>query len=474
MKKTLTLIAVVMLMMAPKAHGQAHQTLPWQQMKKSSAHQQTMTSITPLHLFQKNESLATKQRFDSLLNELFQTTWSADSKQLYTYDAQQRIAIQNELTYDNLAGVWVPQHLDSITYYSNGLQEKKSEFFWDAGLNQWIGNNRDVWVYDISGKILNQTSYMWDQTLASWIPTGKGDFSYNANNMISNILWSYYNTDSSAWYNGSKEERTYNANQELTLAMFYYWDDQTMTYQPGSKDEYTWNANGKISTMLSSMFDAWLLQWVPEFKEEYTYDAQGNNTLLIYQQYDWGTQQMVPNEKHEKSFSANHNLLSDITSYYNQSSTTWEMSTKTTYTFNDTYALNDLILPFGADEEDIPEIFNHMVTAFSQYSYNSTTTAWDDVYRGTLYYSPQVVSSVIENEPAMARVYPNPAGNTVNIEVNASAKLEITDLKGSLVYREILLGTGCHLVDHNLKPGLYLYTIVSENQSPVTGKLIIL
>ncbi len=474
MKKTLVFIAIILLASTLPVMSQSTLKKPFGQQNPVMANrQQAAMPAMPSLLPQKKEALATRQRLDSMFNELNMGTWEPASRPVYTYDAQQRITMITDYSYDDVISAWVPDEKEAYTYNVAGLLENKENYIWDLSLGQWVGNSKDVWVYDLSGKVLIETNLWWEPTINNWVPSAKGEYSYNPNNTVSNILWSYYDTDSSAWFINSKEERTYNANNQLTMALFSWWDDQSSVFQPGSKDEYTWHTNGKVSEKLSSMYDMFLMVWTPEFKEVYTYDAQGNNTLLFYHHYDWGSQQMLPLEKHEKVFNALKNLTEDKTSYYNLSTTSWDLNSKLEYFFNDTYALNDLILPFGHDDFEITEVFNHMVTHYNQYNYNSLTLAWEDIYRGTLYYSPQVVSSIPENSRLQGAVYPNPARNLLNIDVTTVVRLEITDLKGSLVHSEMLDGPGKHTIAITLKPGIYVYTLSSGSQIPSTGKLVI-
>lgn len=472
MKKALFLSAFLLL--AVTCIVQAQQTpgqLPWKRGGGTRLHQPAQ--MLPA-ILQKQTSLVTKQRLDSNTNEMFQGTWDDDYKTIYTYDPQQRITDIVNYSYNTGPNPWVPEDKETFVYNTAGLLESSTTYDWDASLSQWIGNTRDVWVYDLSGKILIQTSLFWDLPTSNWVPSSKGDYSYNSNNLVSNIIWSHYDADSSQWYTGSKEERTYNGSNQLTLALFSWWDDQSSVFQPGSKDEYTWHTNGKISTKLSSMYDSWMMTWTPEFKEEYTYDANGNKTMLVYYQYDWGTQQMLPYQKEEQTFNSLNNLTEEKVSYYNLSTTSWDLNSRMTFVFNDTYAFNDLILPFSnGGYLDIAETFMHMLVSYNQFNYNSSTQAWEDIYRGTMHWSQQVISG-IDKAPAMGiKLYPNPAGNQFFIETSSDATLRITDLKGSMVQQISIPGAGKHNIETQLVPGIYIYTLNTGNQDPGIGKLII-
>ncbi|HRZ42028.1 MAG TPA: T9SS type A sorting domain-containing protein [Bacteroidales bacterium] len=472
MRKLLLLITAVICTTALPAQHAPHFLQKSPLAHLSSANMPSASALSKGSFF-KQSALVTKQRLDSNTNQLFQGTWNDEYKTIYSYDVQQRVTEITNYSYKTTPIGWVPEDKESFVYNVAGYTESKTSYDWDKNLSQWVGNSRDVWVYDLSGKILIQTSLFWDVPTSNWVPTAKGEYSYNANNLVSDIIWSHYDADSSAWYIGSKEERTYNGSNQLTLALFSWWDDQASVFQPGSKDEYTWHTNGKISIKLSSMYDSWMMTWSPEFKEEYTYDSNGNKTLAIYSEYDWGSQQMLPSQKEEQTFNSLNNLMEEIISYYNLSATSWELNTKTTFVYNDTYALNDLILPFTSDYMDIPETFNHMLTSYNQFNYNQTTQAWEDIYRGTMHYSPQVISGIEETSKVPARLYPNPASNLFSVETSGDVTLSITDLKGAAVYNNLLKGAGIHTIETRLLPGIYLYTLTRGDQVPVTGKLMI-
>ena len=74
------------------------------------------------------------------------------------------------------------------------------------------------------------------------------------------------------------------------------------------------------------------------------------------------------------------------------------------------------------------------------------------------------------------KIYPNPAGNFLNVEVNELSlpvKIEIYNAMGSLLKDFKLTETVQQVIIEGLKPGLYLYRIASEKQVLGSGKLVV-
>jgi hypothetical protein len=110
---------------------------------------------------------------------------------------------------------------------------------------------------------------------------------------------------------------------------------------------------------------------------------------------------------------------------------------------------------------------------------------WEPNYRTLVYYkkgdeewgTPLVIVGVDEAKASRdVKVYPNPARQFLNVQINESAlpsKIEIYNAMGSL-QREFKLTEPVQQINiEGLLPGLYLYRIVSESEVLGAGKLVV-
>jgi len=92
-------------------------------------------------------------------------------------------------------------------------------------------------------------------------------------------------------------------------------------------------------------------------------------------------------------------------------------------------------------------------------------------------FTPPVITSIhaIKSDHANIKVYPNPFINTVTFDLQELSQIDIivTNITGKVV-RRILNESGKVVIERDaLKPGLYLYRVISDRVVVDTGKLII-
>ncbi len=133
----------------------------------------------------------------------------------------------------------------------------------------------------------------------------------------------------------------------------------------------------------------------------------------------------------------------------------------------------DIAQPLAAPTQTTTYILTITDTVPRGYSCNVLT---DTV---TVYVIPQPCITGVANIPpgtAKAKMYPNPAGNYINIELTAlapPARLQILDGLGRVVLQQNVTATHTPIPVSHLAPGIYFYKITNSFADIDTGKLVI-
>ena len=80
--------------------------------------------------------------------------------------------------------------------------------------------------------------------------------------------------------------------------------------------------------------------------------------------------------------------------------------------------------------------------------------------------------SVEEPLEASIKVYPNPAGSVVNVEIKARGVFGLIDLQGREILSRVLTAVSTTVPVGNLAKGVYIWEIKTDNQK-YYGKLMV-
>jgi hypothetical protein len=69
-------------------------------------------------------------------------------------------------------------------------------------------------------------------------------------------------------------------------------------------------------------------------------------------------------------------------------------------------------------------------------------------------------------------IYPNPAKESINIQVSAKSEVLITDLAARVLLRKSI-SAGDHVINLNLKPGIYMVQVIGDDHSSYSRKLVV-
>jgi len=142
---------------------------------------------------------------------------------------------------------------------------------------------------------------------------------------------------------------------------------------------------------------------------------------------------------------------------------------KEVYTYDNTYSLNDLILPL-----DIADgFFSHMITGGIGYQWNNITSDWTLESNYSLYFSEQNITSTNKLNEEISRVYPNPFSESVSFSIpgsNSGITFELFDIQGRKQLTKVI-GSNEKVNMKGVRSGMYFYKLNYDGKIQ-SGKLV--
>lgn len=194
------------------------------------------------------------------------------------------------------------------------------------------------------------------------------------------------------------------------------------------------------------------------YREESVYDEQGNRSEYSIYELDWDTE-----------------LL--------------EKSRKTETSYDNSFAFEDLILPFMSEDEeedydyyyddydeeelDLKTVFNHKLLHMVTYAGDGDNWLVESDF--TLVYSEQNITSIgQENSGNKMSVYPNPTSSQATFLLEGAVdrfQVEIFDIQGKMVISQLGENNTPISLD-GLNDGIYFYSLKSKGKN-FSGKLVV-
>ena len=376
---------------------------------------------------------ATYYLWDDGLNE-----WKIDNGQQFTYDSENNLSEVIYLQWDNTSNSLLPVYKKQSTY-NNSLLSEDVYYSWDESTQVWNQEAKHVYTYDNNEYLTRKEEFFFYNN--SWIASSIIDYTNDANGSLLEEIRQNYDFGNNQWFNFYRKVNVYDSNNLLIETTEYDWDQVNNQWVNDYKTEKTYNTNNKLIEVVESEWNTSSNQWVYLDKDEYTYDANQNIVETLYSEW----------------------LMN-----------AWEPQEKTEIDYDNTYSLNQLLLPFFMyDYEDIIMFFNHMPVQYRDYEWDGSD--WDQDYTfGDIYYSDIDLTNVDRVNTGIVKIFPNPVQEQLNVMLKdniENAQIAIVDLSG----KELMvknLSNGLNTIRLNrLSKGIYLYRIINGDEIH-TGKLI--
>ncbi len=359
-----------------------------------------------------------------------------DTKDEYNYDTQNRITEHNYYEWDHSLSQWSINEKTITTYPSNTIFEN---VYYQQTSSQLEKQHKDVNYYSSSINHIDSTiSYNWNSYGNHWVIDNKQIYSYFGN-LLTSIKQQQWT--GAAYQNDKLIEYTYDAAANQLSRTKKLWNSSSNQYYPNDKEEYQYTSSNKIKNYVHREYDSANARWQGQDSINYTIDNNGN--AIVSQEYTWES-----------------------------SSNSWEKDSKLVSTYNNTYALSDLLLPNEFQDKETLPYFNHMNTHLDIYAgYNNQ---WEYIAKYDLYYSNIAINSIRKNkENIHFSLYPNPAQSSISIRTNSKDKyqLKVYAINGSLV-KHLQVNNNDKVDIKSLNKGIYILQLTDNKGNSSFKKLI--
>ncbi|MDP2891169.1 MAG: T9SS type A sorting domain-containing protein [Bacteroidota bacterium] len=417
---------------------------------------------------------AIKQRLDSYTYEELEEDGYEKGKSEFIYDANGMLTHEREYYWDEAAAKMVFVSESETTY---DVEKKRIQYintYLDETTNQFVIEYRTTYSYDNNGNIKQTISYYWDTT-NNHAAQDKTDYTYDSSKNLIQIIMSYFDESTNQFVFWYKDDYIYNGSGKETQHINYIWDNYfSKQWEPSTKYESTYDSQGNLVVSLessaSNFNNTWI--WTPDNKYEYTYDPKGLLTQILEYEMDSNNQWKLDNKDIYIYDDSGNNTQSLY--YYNWDLQTsqWDDVYKSEYTYDNRYTFNDLILPWG-DDEDSNNYFGHMITEISEYGWNISTKEWILEYEMAFAYSPVNVTAINQLDAELSKVYPNPFSESVSFSIPGSyseISFELFDLQGRKLFAKAI-GNNEKVNMEGFQSGMYLFKLNVDGKVQ-NGKLV--
>lgn len=298
--------------------------------------------------------------------------------------------------------------IDSIFYNESGYVIAMHTYQLLDG--DWMHTNIIDYTYDENGNRATRTNYVnfgWGMEIQ-----GVYNYTYNDENQL---------TYHEMTLGGSMFERcnySYNGQgllQEKVIEMYYSWES---VWDFSSKTVYEYNTDGYQSKISSYYWTG--TSWSADSRNEYEYDTNGNCSVRTYY---------------------SGNTLSD----------------RKTYTYDLDTDIEKVIMPYHP--EPFYMQFEQFMNRPLSYKWESLDDNGQLVYLCDFLYDYEKLNGTGIQNPVvddMLRVYPNPAAESIMVNLPGLKKVDIVNMQGATVQSVNTVSDFSRIDLQNLAGGIYL------------------
>jgi len=368
---------------------------------------------------------------------------------------------------------------------------------WDTDLSDWVNSSSTDYIFDDENIISEVFRQEWDTDLSDWVDdafteyfyedqllktsirynfdengekvvSSKYEYEYNDNgNEIKN---SYFRVDeyTQEFVITFETIRTYDDNNNQIMSDFYL-DNQGTGLNLSSQFLRFYNEDNLLikSEFHSLPFGMFTGELELRTLDYYFYDDE--NRISLIEEYDWDPDNMleVPDENIEYVYATNGDL--EKYTVTNTASDPNFVNIERTYTYDEQYSFEDLILPFRPSR------------LFYNHKRDESLNKISDAYTNELVNDSRSLFNYVEvNTTSISTInsidfisYPNPVKDFVSFDIlesHSTISLEIYDVHGRNVLSKIV--NHQQAVDlSGLSSGMYFYQL-NIDDSIQKGKLI--
>ena len=376
------------------------------------------------------------------------------------YNDKELFSGWREYEWDSREEGWKEYYRGECTYGALGKVISVKSTWFDDLSEEWIDEEQVDAVYDQEARITSLTYRDWDPSEQEWVIWELDSLSYNGQGRITQLLYLDWNDNMGALVNRGKWEYSYDGNGDPTSEKYMYRDDQEAAWIPVLFTQYEFNGDHQLVGIQEHEWAQGTGSWAATSLEEISYTALGNRSQMIRNRWDGASMKWDAYQRIVFAYDGTGNLLTRERSEWDQAGEEWNSLEREVYTYEPEIDAAEVWLPFqvgyNADEifqirydneyaeyfydpDRAEELFYWEFGLFEDFEihqrfnaprrisfqdWNGDAGGWLEWETMDFFFSAGIYPEEVHeatDEPGF-RVFPNPAGNLLNLLLPESEK----------------------------------------------------
>ena len=221
--------------------------------------------------------------------------WKLYSKTISTYNEEGSITYSKYSIYNPwFRPAWRDYFQSTYTYESGNLISVIDQKCIDS---LWINEDKTVYTYDIENRIESESYSTWED--GDWFENNNEIYSYDSKDRIFEIIKTDYRNQNTK----TRTTKTFDNNDNILLEYYQKWNDTDSI-------------------------------WESAQQQIFYYDEHNNQTMRLYQFWHSEESHLTNFFRLSYRYNTENKLIFESTSYYNDSSATWEEKYKAEYDYS--------------------------------------------------------------------------------------------------------------------------------------------
>ncbi|MBW6478044.1 MAG: T9SS type A sorting domain-containing protein [Bacteroidales bacterium] len=448
---------------------------------KTSYHQKVLNYWEGIYDVRHSAQKVLKHEWDYTRDD-----WFLANRENFVYDDFGRpVEIITDI---NIDGNFMKGTKVNFTWLETGETKEIMISFWNTEAEKWIPEQKEVYDFDKFGHLFLETHSQWSEFDNKWTPyfKYKADIIYMDSGKpiaIEAFYWSLFADDQ--WFPSVKKEYEYYKNGNVFAETISI--PSGLSFEYSYREEYFYQENLEISNAMIYYYEG--KAWIPQYKitniEWYNFDLNQLKSCVFWTTENWDDWDKSDGIEWHKDFRMTyeyHPKLHSEMIYLEEFYFGWEEAWYPLYRertiYNDYHFKTGFYVEYYWDEWILETAvvsdgeFNSngqpvdiQIRAFDSWNGN----LWENISRMIFEYETPT-NTPAYNAPVteLARVFPNPAVNQINIEpqsTNSDMQVRIFSITGQLIHSQLIQAFSgqAHIDISSMPSGMYLMDITSGN-----------
>lgn len=350
-----------------------------------------------------------------------------------TYNTANKVLTHKQQYYRNTALGWSNTTFISYKYDWRNNETEQIVQKWNDVTMAWENQDLIFKTYDANSNLITQITQEWNKTLGIWENKNQFLNSYDAKNRITNIVYLLW--DGTNWANNTQDSYFFDTNDNLVRTLKYNWNSGLSSWDSSGKIETSFSSTNK--KLIETNSEYYSGSWIPQRISEYFYNTNDSIYLLKYK--DWKASSSVWSNQNKTDYL--YNTAGQLIYQKSQrglNDTGWQNFWQRDYEYD--MAMNsvtqvhawwrDMLNKYDTGSK-ITKVYNayNQLTKYVWDFWDSTTKKFIPNEMNIYYYEEYTVD-IKENvaQKGSINLYPIPATNHLNVEINWTSKQNSTVL----------------------------------------------